>query len=86
MADECCAFAPVSRRAFLRSGALALVSFGLDPLFVARAAFAREPLENVLGDVATHRLGDAGRRRRQRPPGDAAPVVEHEVVGDREHP
>ena len=36
-------FAPVSRRAFLRSGALALVSFGLDPLFVARAAFAREP-------------------------------------------
>jgi uncharacterized protein (DUF1501 family) len=34
-------FAAVSRRAFLRSGALALVSFGLDPLFLARAAFAR---------------------------------------------
>jgi uncharacterized protein (DUF1501 family) len=36
-------FDAVSRRAFLRSGALALVSFGLDPLFLARAAFAREP-------------------------------------------
>ena len=34
--------AAVTRRAFLRSGALALVSFGLDPLFVARAAYARE--------------------------------------------
>jgi len=37
------AFATVSRRAFLRSGALALVSFGLDPLFLARAALARDP-------------------------------------------
>ncbi len=37
------AFAPVSRRAFLRSGALALVSLGLDPLFLDRAAFALEP-------------------------------------------
>ena len=36
-------FAPVSRRAFLRAGALALVSLGLDPLFLDRAAFAREP-------------------------------------------
>jgi len=36
-------FPDVSRRAFLRSGALALVSFGLDPLFLARAAFARDP-------------------------------------------
>jgi len=35
-------FANVTRRAFLRSGALALVSFGLDPLFLARAAFARD--------------------------------------------
>jgi uncharacterized protein (DUF1501 family) len=43
------ALVTVSRRAFLRSGALALVSFGLDPLFLARAAFA--------GDVP------AGRRR-----------------------
>ena len=32
----------VTRRAFLRSGALALVSYGLDPLFLARAAFARD--------------------------------------------
>jgi uncharacterized protein (DUF1501 family) len=36
-------FADVTRRAFLRSGALALVSFGLDPLFLARAAFAQGP-------------------------------------------
>jgi uncharacterized protein (DUF1501 family) len=36
-------FASVTRRAFLRSGALALVSFGLDPLFLARAAFAQAP-------------------------------------------
>ena len=35
-------FAAITRRAFMRSGALALVSFGLDPLFVARAAFARD--------------------------------------------
>ncbi|MGH7741099.1 MAG: DUF1501 domain-containing protein, partial [Candidatus Eiseniibacteriota bacterium] len=35
-------FAQVTRRAFLRAGTLALVSFGLDPLFVARAAFAQE--------------------------------------------
>jgi len=34
------AFATISRRAFIRSGALALVSFGLDPMFLARAAFA----------------------------------------------
>ncbi len=33
---------PVTRRAFLRAGGLALISFGLDPLFRARAAFARE--------------------------------------------
>jgi len=39
VSDE--AFGRVSRRAFLRSGGLALVSFGLDPLFLARAAFAR---------------------------------------------
>jgi uncharacterized protein (DUF1501 family) len=36
-------FAGVTRRAFLRSGALALVSFGLDPLFLARAAFSQKP-------------------------------------------
>ncbi|HET7789797.1 MAG TPA: DUF1501 domain-containing protein [Gemmatimonadales bacterium] len=30
----------VSRRVFVKSGGLALVSFGLDPLFLARAAFA----------------------------------------------
>jgi len=36
-------FAPISRRAFLRSGALALMSFGLDPLFLERAALAAEP-------------------------------------------
>src|SRR5438128_2951043 len=30
----------ISRRVFVKSGGLALVSFGLDPLFVARAAFA----------------------------------------------
>jgi uncharacterized protein (DUF1501 family) len=40
-------FATISRRAFLRSGALALVSFGLDPLFLARAAFARDPAANA---------------------------------------
>ena len=34
-------FEPVTRRAFLRSGALALVSVGLDPLFLARAAYVR---------------------------------------------
>jgi uncharacterized protein (DUF1501 family) len=36
-------FVPVTRRAFLRSGALALVSLGLDPLFLERAAFALAP-------------------------------------------
>jgi uncharacterized protein (DUF1501 family) len=36
-------FVPVTRRAFLRAGALALVSLGLDPLFLERAAFALEP-------------------------------------------
>src|SRR5881409_2590411 len=30
----------VSRRVFVKSGGLALVSLGLDPLFLARAAFA----------------------------------------------
>src|SRR2546425_8341355 len=30
----------ISRRVFVKSGGLALVSFGLDPLFLARAAFA----------------------------------------------
>lgn len=30
----------ISRRVFVRSGGLALLSFGLDPLFLARAAFA----------------------------------------------
>ncbi len=30
----------ISRRVFVKSGSLALVSFGLDPLFLARAAFA----------------------------------------------
>src|SRR5439155_1630396 len=35
----------ISRRVFVKSGGLALVSFGLDPLFVARAAFTSyEPL------------------------------------------
>jgi len=32
----------ISRRAFVRGGGLALVSFGLDPLFLARAALAQE--------------------------------------------
>ena len=41
MTDDRC-FCPVTRRAFLRSGALALVSLGLDPLFLGRAAFARD--------------------------------------------
>src|SRR3989442_10285946 len=30
----------ISRRVFVKSGGLALVSLGLDPLFLARAAFA----------------------------------------------
>jgi uncharacterized protein (DUF1501 family) len=34
---------PLSRRAFVRSGSLALVSFGLDPLFLDRAAYALRP-------------------------------------------
>lgn len=34
---------PVSRRAFMRNGALALVGFGLDPLFLDRAAYAIAP-------------------------------------------
>jgi len=42
-------FASVTRRAFLRSGALALVSFGLDPLFLARAAFAQGPKRSTAG-------------------------------------
>lgn len=33
----------ISRRVFVKSGGLALVSFGLDPLFLARAAFASSP-------------------------------------------
>jgi len=32
----------ISRRVFVKSGGLALVSFGLDPLFLARAAFAAD--------------------------------------------
>jgi len=35
---------PISRRAFMRGGALALVSFGLDPLFLDRAAYAVSPI------------------------------------------
>src|SRR5262245_56651876 len=31
----------LSRRAFLRAGGLAMVSYGLDPLFLARAAYAQ---------------------------------------------
>ena len=30
----------ITRRVFVKSGGLALFSFGLDPLFLARAAFA----------------------------------------------
>jgi uncharacterized protein (DUF1501 family) len=44
-------FLPVSRRAFLRSGSLALLSLGLDPLFLARAAFARGESAAVRGRV-----------------------------------
>lgn len=33
----------ISRRVFVKSGGLALVSLGLDPLFLARAAFAARP-------------------------------------------
>ena len=45
-----CFSAAVTRRAFLRSGALALVSFGLDPLFVARAPRSRRRS----GSTTTH--------------------------------
>src|SRR3954469_16943754 len=31
----------ISRRVFVKAGGLALVSLGMDPLFLARAAFAR---------------------------------------------
>lgn len=44
-------FMPVTRRAFLRSGALALVSLGLDPLFLQRAAFARGESQAARGRV-----------------------------------
>src|SRR5438034_3973696 len=33
----------ISRRVFVKSGSLALFSLGLDPLFLARAAFAVRP-------------------------------------------
>jgi uncharacterized protein (DUF1501 family) len=33
----------LSRRVFLRAGGLALVSFGLDPLFLARAVYSSQP-------------------------------------------
>ena len=33
----------ISRRVFVRAGALGLVSFGLDPLFLSRAAYASRP-------------------------------------------
>ena len=33
----------ISRRIFVRAGALGLVSFGLDPLFLSRAAYASRP-------------------------------------------
>jgi len=42
-------FVSVTRRAFLRGGALALVSFGLDPLFLARVAFAQGPPSGAAG-------------------------------------
>src|SRR5213596_3786751 len=36
---------PISRRVFVKAGGLAMVSLGLDPLFLARAAFAaRRPV------------------------------------------
>ncbi len=38
----------VSRRVFVKAGALSLVSFGLDPLFLARTAFAA-PVRRVAG-------------------------------------
>ena len=50
MTDEHC-FCPVTRRAFLRSGALALVSLGLDPLFLGRAAFARGESTTTRGRI-----------------------------------
>jgi len=36
-----CATGSIDRRVFVRSGALALVSLGLDPIFLTRAAYAR---------------------------------------------
>jgi uncharacterized protein (DUF1501 family) len=43
----------ISRRFFLRAGGLALASFGLEPLFLARAAY---------GAVRPHAAGPAGRK------------------------
>src|SRR5467141_576786 len=40
----------ISRRVFVKSGGLALVSFGLDPLFLARAAFATTRLSAYPSD------------------------------------
>ncbi|MGH7560746.1 MAG: DUF1501 domain-containing protein [Gemmatimonadales bacterium] len=39
----------LSRRVFLRTGGLALVSFGLDPLFLDRAAYALGPTRRLAG-------------------------------------
>ncbi len=39
----------VSRRVFVKAGALSLVSFGLDPLFLARAAFAAPAARRFTG-------------------------------------
>lgn len=40
---------PINRRIFLRSGALGLVSFGFDPLFLSRAAYATTPASRPTG-------------------------------------
>jgi uncharacterized protein (DUF1501 family) len=39
-----CSHPEPDRRVFLRAGALALVSVGLDPIFLTRTAFARQPV------------------------------------------
>ncbi len=52
MADSCGCSGSVSRRVFVKAGALGLVSLGLDPLFLGRAAYAmRAPNKKTGGKV-----------------------------------
>ena len=47
----------ISRRVFVKSGGLALLSLGLDPLFLGRAAYAlrKSTVEPVFGQIRAAR-------------------------------